>query len=218
MSDYARDITQELHLSAGTAACCHQQHRNLLANNNTIPRARFASQTPFHRSALGRHQRQHQPRNGPRLAARTLGQDPHAHLVRLALPPQYFRNISSRFVDKLPTGAEAGGVLALDLGGTNYRSAGTPASTTQPLTAIALHHAAILLQLLIERPYCYNFSSNDHIVTISHRLTPPPQSSALPAAGLLQNRRINPGGPETVAGAGGGGALAFSFLLISVLY
>ena len=37
--------------------------------------------------------------------------------------PSKIRMLTS-FVDKLPTGAEAGGVLALDLGGTNYRCAG----------------------------------------------------------------------------------------------
>ena len=36
-------------------------------------------------------------------------------------PASKIRMLTS-FVDKLPTGAEAGGVLALDLGGTNYRS------------------------------------------------------------------------------------------------
>ena len=36
--------------------------------------------------------------------------------------PSKIRMLTS-FVDKLPTGAEAGGVLALDLGGTNYRCA-----------------------------------------------------------------------------------------------
>jgi hexokinase len=68
---------------------------------------------------------------GPRLASRERCAA-HLAVIRdsisremdrgLQRTPSKIRMLSS-FVDKLPTGAEAGGVLALDLGGTNYRSA-----------------------------------------------------------------------------------------------
>ena len=90
---------------------------------------------------------------------------PHCIYVTLwpaSLPPLQLCNTLASFVDKLPTGAEAGGVLALDLGGTNYRPASAPPPT------------AALLQFLIERPsrrrIVTNFSLNDRVLHRRHRV------------------------------------------------
>jgi hypothetical protein len=76
MSEYAREITQELHLSAGK----HRARR--LAFMSFAACLQFVFLKRLGGSTLGRHQGQHRPRDGPRPPALTRLQNPHVDVVR----------------------------------------------------------------------------------------------------------------------------------------